>query len=170
MPSDRVPANYRVDPKVKQAFEQYVDSLGETAQGRYGRHLETAMREYVHADRLTGIHELLNRMADNLGVEKVSKTEAVADGRYAAPQGKNPGDVRRRVEVISDAILDQAEAGRTPSDDYGPFVNRKIVKSAIEDVGDVHSDKTVKKYLKKILKQSMFRPHPERTNAWVVEP
>lgn len=171
MPSDRPQVRYRVDPDTKKAFERYVDALPGTEGGRYGIHLERAMREYIEQDRMARMAAQLDRIADNLGVEKVRKSNpAIADGRYAAPQGKNPGDVRKRVETVIDALLDHEEAGNLPADDYGSFVTRKIVMDTVEQVADIHSDKTLKDYLERVCKRSMFRPHPDRTGAWVVEP
>lgn len=171
MPSDRPQVKYRVDPEAKKAFERYVDHLPGTDGGRYGVHLERAMREYIEQDRMARMNQMLDRIADNLGVEKVGKTNpAVADGRYAAPRGKNPGDVRRRTEVIVDALLDHAEAGNLPTDDHGTFVTRKIVTDTVEQVADIQSKKSQKEYLKRVVGKSMFRRHPNRTEAWVVEP
>lgn len=169
MPSERPQLGWRVDPETKKAFQRYVDSLPGSNHGRYGKHLERAMREYIEADRLAHLQEQLELIADNLGVEKVGKSNtAIADGRYAAPKGKNPGDVRRRTEVIIDALLDYAEDDILPSDDYGQYVTRKIVTDVIKQVGDVHSKKTIRKYLERVLKRSMFKEHPERAEAWVV--
>lgn len=170
--SDRPQVRYRVDPAVKRAFEEYVDEFGDTGQGRYGRHLERAMDEYVHGDGLSGLRQTVNQIADSLGVEKKKGNgpAVMADGRYHVPEGKNPGDVSARQRAVIDAILDLADEERLPSDEHGHFVNQKIVTTQIEDVAAVHSPKTVKRYLQDITSKSMFRRHPNRPGAWVVEP
>lgn len=169
MPSDRPQVSYRVDPTVKRRFEAYVDARDETGQGRYGRHLETAMLQYLEEDRLVAIESAVEDIAHTVGArEKKGKGTPVADGMYDTPKGKNPGDVGKRQQAVINYLLDAADDGKLPDDDHGHFVTQKILKGKIEEIADVHSTKTVKKYLRDITKTPNFRRHPERPGAWVV--
>lgn len=170
MPSDRPQVKYRVDPEEKRAFEQYVDEIDETGQGRYGRHLERAMRQYRHEDRLSTIANRVDAIAETVGAtEKKGKGTAVADGLMNVPEGKNPGDVSARQRAVITHLVDLAEDDRLPSDGYGHVVTQKVLKDQIEKVADVHSSKTLKQYVEQITAKGPFRRHPDRPGVWVVE-
>lgn len=165
---DGAQLGYRVDPSVKRQWERYVAAAYGEYQGAKGEAIEDAMRRQIGADPVL---EQLHNLADALDVEKVRKTDgAIADGLYAAPEGKNPGDVERRQQAVIDWILDAAEDGRLHEDDRGPVIPRKLLVNRIKEVAGVKSDKTVDQYVRDIASRSMFRRHPDQPEAWLIEP
>lgn len=169
MGSDRPQVKYRVDRAVKQRFEQYVDGVDETGQGRYGRHLERAMQQYLNEDRLATIEHRVEAIAHTVGAAEKKGKGAVADGAFAVPAGKNPGDVAERQRAVVTHLVDLANDDRLPSDEYGPFVTQKVLKEQVESVADVHSPKTVKRYVEGVASKGPLRRHPDRPGVWVVE-
>lgn len=170
---NRVQLGWRVAESTKLRFERYAESLYGETPGRKGRAVEDAMEAFMREDRLARVEEQLDRMADALDVEKVTgkgaDAPALADGLYEAPTGKNPGDVSKRQRAVITYFVDLANDERLPEGDYGPMCHRNVLKRKIEEIANVHSEKTVKRYVEAITSKGPFRPHPDRTGFWVVE-
>lgn len=168
---NRVQLGWRVDEGVKRRFEQWATEVYGETPGRKGRALESAMKSAMGDDRLGRVEEQLERVADALDVEKVSGKGpiAMADGLYEVPEGKNPGDVSARQRAVITHLVDLANDGHLPDSDYGPTFHTKVLKRKIEEIADVHSNKTVKRYVEQITKRGPFKRHPDRTGFWVVE-
>ena len=160
----------RVDEGVYAAFREWVeDTNGGRAYSNVGSALERAMLEYMDDDELhetvdkidtqTAKNEaLLRQVLDRLDGEHAQKVKGQNSNSdsVSVPQGKNPGDRKKRELHVIRALY---------VSDGSDMWHEKPIREAIQEVAGVSSPQTVDDYLESIVNTRAFMSS-RQANTW----
>jgi len=144
---DRKPVTVKVDEDVWAKFKQFVDEKHDGVYGELGRATERALEEYMDHDRYARVEEKLDTILETVNDEK----------RRTKKGGPAQKAQERRENIISRLV-----------DEKTVQVHRSDITSEIKAEG-LSSDKTIKKYLKRITSDGPFMPHPNSPSLWEVD-
>jgi len=161
----------RVDRGVYAAFRQWVkDENGGRAYSNVGSALERAMLEYMSdddiGDTVTGIdaqtrknEALLRQVLSRMDGGDAQKVKGKIKNTDEVPQGKNPGDRRRRELHVIRALYES---------DGAESWQAETIKEAICEVAGVSSPQTVDDYLASIVDTRAFMTS-RKPNRWLMD-
>ncbi len=141
----REPRTVRVDPEVWSAFTDQVIEWEGQKRGELGRHVESALSEYIDNDRSARIEEKLDRVIDTLDSDSGTRTHNVSEG----------------VKTIR-AIYKRIERN------HGKVVKNLDVKRAIQDYTGI-DERTVNKHKKALRERGLLFEHPGDSSVWTTE-
>jgi hypothetical protein len=161
----------RVDRGVYTAFRQWVkDENGGRAYSNVGSALERAMLEYMSDDNIEDTvteidaqtrknEALLRQVLSRIDGDEAQKVKGQIKNTDEVPQGKNPGDRRRRELHVIRALYES---------DGAESWQAETIKEAIREVAGVSSPQTVDDYLASIVDTRAFMTS-RKPNRWLMD-
>jgi len=161
----------RVDRGVYTAFRQWVkDENGGRAYSNVGSALERAMLEYMSDDNIEDTvteidaqtrknEALLRQVLSRMDGGDAQKVKGKIKNTDEVPQGKNPGDRRRRELHVIRALYES---------DGAESWQAETIKEAIREVAGVSSPQTVDDYLASIVDTRAFMTS-RKPNRWLMD-
>jgi hypothetical protein len=158
----------RVDSGVYAAFREWVeDTNGGRTYSNVGSALERAMLEYMDDDKLhetvdkidtqtTKNEALLRKVLSRLDDENAQKVKGDNLESTTVPQGKNPGDRKKRELHVIRALF---------ASDGADMWHEEPIREAIQEVAGVSSPQTVDDYLQSIVNSRAFMT-TRQPNTW----
>jgi hypothetical protein len=165
---DQTKVGARVDGGVYAAFREWVeDTNGGRAYSNVGSALERAMLEYMDDDTLyetveqiddqtTKNEALLRQVLDRLEGAEAQKVKGEITTTDDVPQGKNPGDRKKRELFVIRALYQS---------DGADMWHAETITEAIREVAGVSSPQTVDDYLESIVDSRAFMSS-RQPNTW----
>lgn len=154
--SDRSPHSVRVDDDVWTAFVEWVEDVEGQKHGEIGRHVETALKEYMNEDRQARLERNQHEIQEQLTDLATLLNEREGTHTHKAKTGCSNRDI---VAAIHDEIVHNTD---------GDAVKDEVVERAIETVAElpVGDDRTIKRYKRKLRSRGLLWEHPGDPPLW----
>jgi len=154
--SDRSPHTVRCNDEVWSRFVDWVEDVEGQKHGEIGRHVETALREYINEDRQARLERNQHEMQEQLSDLRALLDERGSTHTHKADTECSNADV---ITAIHEEIVHTADKAAVKDE----LVERAIKKVAELPVGD---DRTIRRYKRKLRQRGLLWEHPGDPPLW----
>jgi hypothetical protein len=156
--TDKSPHTVRVNDETWAAFVEWIEDVEGQKHGEIGRHVETALNEYMNEDRQARVEQNQHEMLEQLEALRTRLDEQESTHTHTAETGCTDTD---QVAAIHERIVNK-DKGAVKDD----LVEEAIVTVAELPVGD---DRTIRKYKQRLQKRGLLFEHPGEPPLWTAD-